>query len=342
MKVIIRAGGVGTRLWPVSLKSKPKQLHALVSKKTLLQETWERVVPIVSPENIFISCNRSYEKAIRKQLKGIHRNHLIIEPERRDTAAAICWESLVISKKDTHAIVASLGSDHVVHEAEVFQKALQRGEAFLQKYPEHILLLACKPSYPDTGYGYIQFGSEKEDGIFQVKEFREKPNEKDAKKYFESGKYLWNANMFMWRVDTVLQLYAKNLPQMFRSLSKANAKNLSRIYSSLPSLSIDTAILEKAKNIVVMPLELGWSDIGDWARLKDQLASQEVENVLKGKVSVLDSKNSLVWNESKKVTAAIGLKDIIVVVTDQAVLVCDKYSSQKVKEVLVKLDPKFL
>lgn len=334
MKIVIRAGGIGTRLWPVSRKNKPKQLHAFLSKKTLLQEAIERVLPLAQPQDIYVSCNKRSEKAVREQLGALLESNLIVEPYRKDTAAAICLESLMIQKKKPKAIIASLGSDHSIKKNKNFQNALRQGEKFLKKHPQYLLLIACQPTQPDTGYGYIKFGKKVGDNIFKVEKFKEKPSLALAKKYLATGNYLWNTNTFMWRVETILKLYQKLLPKMY--------KNIEKNYRQAEEISIDHAILEKAKNIAVLPADLGWSDIGDWSRLKDELVINEEENYIKAKSIDVDSKNCLIFSETDKLIATIGLKDTIIVVTEDAILVSDKYSSAKVKSLLKKIDKRYL
>ena len=342
MKIVIRAGGVGSRLWPVSRLNKPKQLHPLLSNKTMLQEAIERALSVVKPEDIYVSGNVRFEEEIRNELGAVVENNLIIEPDRRETAAAIGLEAVYIAQKDPKAIVASLGSDHAIAKNKEFARILRLAENIIKKHPQDILCIGIKPTQADTGYGYIELDKKISSEAYSVKSFKEKPNKKKAEEFLNKGNYLWNANMFVWRVDTLLDLYKKYLPGMHKKLmliQKAIGTDqekdvLHRIYPRLDKIAVDYAIIEKAKKIIALSADIGWNDIGDWARLKDQLAKREEENVIKTKEYFgLDNKNSLIYSEKNKLIATVGLENIIIVETDDALLVCDKYRSADVKKI---------
>jgi len=342
MKIVIRAGGVGSRLWPVSRFNKPKQLHPLLSNKTMLQEAIERALLVAKPEDIYVSGNIRFEEEIRNELGAVLENNLIIEPDRRETAAAIGLEAVYIAKKYPQAIVASLGSDHAIAKNKEFSRILRLAENTIKKYPQDILCIGIKPSQPDVGYGYIELNKKIASEVYAVKSFKEKPNKQKAEEFFASNKYLWNANMFVWRADTLLDLFKKHLPKMYQDLmiiKKAIGTNqekavLHKIYPRLEKIAIDYAIIEKAQKILAISADIGWNDIGDWARLKDQLAEKEEENVVKTKEYIgIDTKNSLIYSEKNKLIATIGLENIIIVETDDALLVCDKYRSAEVKKI---------
>lgn len=345
MKIVIRAGGIGTRLWPVSRQNKPKQLHALITNKTLLQESIEQAMLSAKVEDIYISGNVNYENLLRNELGAVLENNLIIEPSRQETTAAIGLECIYISKKDPQAIIASIGSDHSIKNKKEFARLLNKAEKTLQKQPHKIICLGIKPRNSDTGYGYIKMGKKVSEELFQVENFYEKPNAAKAQEFFNQGDCLWNANIFIWRVDMILKLYDKYVPKMYRDLLKikqAIGKSgekavINKIYPRLEKIAIDYAIIEKAKNILVIPADIGWSDIGDWARLKDELAASEEENVIKANHLGFDTKNSIVYSETKKLIATIGLENIIIVDTSDALLVCDKYRSAEIKKIVEEL-----
>ncbi|MBU0671352.1 mannose-1-phosphate guanylyltransferase [Patescibacteria group bacterium] len=346
MKIVIRAGGVGSRLWPVSREDKPKQFHALLTNKTMLQETIERVLPIAKPEDIFVSTGINSEKIVRKELGALLEKNLIIEPARRDTAAAVGLETIIIHHQDPNAIIASLGSDSEIRNNKEFQRVLKKAEAVVKKNPGHLVVIGIKPDTADTGFGYIELGEKESAEVFKVKNFKEKPSEKMAKKYVQSGNYLWNANMFVWKAKTVLNLYKKHAPATYKQLeliqkdlgTKKEKATIKKIYPKIKKEAVDYTIIEKTKNIKAIPGKFGWNDIGDWARLKDEITNKEVDNYIKAAESInIDSKNTMVFSETKKLIATIGLENIIIVETEDALLVCDKYRAHDVKKVVDEL-----
>lgn len=339
MKIVIRAGGVGTRLWPISREKKPKQLHALFSNKTMLQEAVERALKVAKPEDIYISGNKSSEKALRNELGAILEGNLLLEPARRDTAAAVGLETLNIYNQDPEAVIASLGSDHVVKNNKEFVRLLKVGEKFLQKHPDYLLCLGIKPTNPDTGMGYIELGEKINAEISTVKCFKEKPDLKHAKKFLAAGNFLWNGNMFMWKAKTIWHLFKKYQPEIYNQLEqiRKQPKLLNKIYPKIEKIAIDYAIMEKAEKIAALPADIGWNDIGDWARLKDELATSETENVIRGQHLGIDCKNTLVFSETERLIATIGLENLVIVDTGDALLIADKYRTQEVKQMVEEI-----
>lgn len=352
MKVVIRAGGVGTRLWPVSRQSKPKQFHALTSEHTMLEEAIERVRPVVDLNDIYISANADSQQYVREFHHEIQAANIIVEPARKDTAAAIGLESVIISHADPQAIVASLGSDHSIKRGDEFRRVLQVAEQFIQEQPEYMLSIGLRPTRPDTGYGYIECGEViaeiDHSQIFHVNQFCEKPDEKTAKAFVAEPNFLWNGNMFVWRVDTILKLYQQYLPDMYAQLQEIAAaigtseqqEVIERIYPQMEKIAVDYAITEKAEKRAALPAEIGWNDVGDWARLKDELAETEAQNITIGAQHLsVDSQNTLVYSDTpRKVIATVGVDNLIVVDTGDALLICDKYHSGDVKTIVNMLE----
>lgn len=347
MVIVLRAGGVGSRLWPVSREEKPKQFHALASTSTMLQDSLSRVRGMVSDEQVYVSTNAHSVAQVREQLPSIASQHIIIEPQRKDTAAAIGLESVIIAHEHPQAIVASLGSDHSVKRIDEFQRVLRVAERWVEQHPEYIVPVGIQPTHPDTGYGYIQCGSvlEQLDGhdVFAVKQFREKPDMITAKQFLSEGGYLWNANMFVWNVSTILSLYREHMPEMYAQLQEIAAALgtpeqdavIARIYPLMQKIAVDYAIIEKAQHIAAVSADIGWSDIGDWARLKDERAHAEQDNVVIGAEHVaVDTRNTLIYSTTPKIVATIGVDHLIIVDTGDTLLVCDKYDSQSVKTVV--------
>lgn len=339
MYVVIRAGGVGTRLWPVSRSQKPKQLHALTGTHTLLQDSVDRVRAIVRPEQIYVSCNRETEATIRAELNDITPDNIIIEPAMRDTAAAVGLETLIIAKQHPAAIIASLGSDHVIVDNQEFQRVLQLAEDVITQHPESILCIGVQPHQPDTGYGYIELGKAISNEVFEVTSFKEKPTEDVAQRFVDAGNYLWNTNMFVWRADTLLNLYKQYQPAMYDQLMRIDQQpeSINELYPQLEKIAIDYAIIERAEHILAIPGTFGWNDIGDWARLKDEMSSSPQDNYAKADHLDVDSENILVYSDSSRLIATIGLHDVIIVDTEDALLVCHKSRSQDVKSIVERL-----
>lgn len=354
MKIVIRAGGVGSRLWPVSRQAAPKQFHSLVSDRTMLEDAIDRVLPIVALENLYISTNSDSEAIVRQRHHEIPDENIIVEPARKDTAAAIGLESIILRKSDPNAVVASLGSDHSVRKPGELVNVLKAAEALVEKHPEYIVPIGIHPTKPDSGYGYIQLGdvldTEGKHQLWHVERFTEKPDVETAKRFLSEGNYLWNANMFVWKVSTILSLYEKHLPEMYAQLmtieaalgTADEAKVIAQVYPQLEKVAVDYAIIEKAENIAALSADIGWNDIGDWARLKDELADTEADNVVIGADHISeDTKNVLIYSASKgKTIATIGVDNLVIIETDDALLICDKYRSPDVKKIVEQLEQK--
>ncbi len=339
MYIVIRAGGVGTRLWPISRIQKPKQLHALTTQKTLLQESIDRIVDIADIEHIYVSCNVHAETATRQGLGSVLKNNVIVEPDLRETAAAVGLETIMIAKKDPEAVIASLGSDHVITNTEEFQRILKKAEVIINERPDHIVCIGVTPSTPDTGYGYIELADAITDEVYHVSSFKEKPNEVMAKQFLQAGNYLWNANMFVWRADTILKLFAEHQPEMYEKLMmmQANPERIPEVYPSLEKIAVDYAIIEKTNKLLAIPGNFGWNDIGDWGRLLDEVADPNTSNFTKGNQVDIESKNTLVFSDTKRIIATVGLDNIVIVDTEDALLICDKNRTQDVKAIVEKL-----
>lgn len=353
MKIVIRAGGVGSRLWPVSREKQPKQFHPFTSAKTLLQEAIERVRPIAPYSDIFVSINSDVAEMVKVQYQDIPAENVIVEPARKDTAAAIGLESIMIHKRDPQAVVASLGSDHSVRRVDEFQRILKLTAKVVQQHPQNILAVGIKPTRPDTGYGYIQCGevidTVESENIWQVDRFSEKPSKQEARQFLEKTFFLWNANMFVWNVSTILELYKQHLPQMYEQLMIIDAalgtakqqETISRVYPQLEKIAIDYAIIAKTDKVLAMAADIGWSDIGDWARLKDELAESEEQNVVISARHIgIKTANTIIHSSKNKVIATIGIENLVIVDTDDALLICDKYKSAEVKQIVQQLRDK--
>lgn len=351
---VIMAGGTGTRLWPMSRKSKPKQLQNLVSKKTLIQETFDRVESTLGSKNIFVSTNPNYVEDIALQLPSIKKENFIIEPVGRNTAPALAYIAFSIFKKDPDANIATLASDHIVSNIDIFSQTLKIAFKTVDKYPDHLVVVGINPTKPDTGLGYIKMGNvrEKIDGeqVFDVEAFVEKPDLKTAEKYLASWEYLWNGAYYFFRAKEFLKWLKKYRPELYEKmdeitdieLSEKNEENIKKVkelFGSLENEQFENAIIEQKDfdKILVIPADLGWSDIGNWGTLHEVLSNDNGDSMIsRGQHIDVGSKGCLVYGNGKMI-ATLNLKDIVIVDTDDVILIADKNKAQDVKLMIDKL-----
>jgi mannose-1-phosphate guanylyltransferase len=349
LKFVIRAGGVGTRLWPYSRQGKPKQFHAMAGQGTMLQQAVERIAPIATMDDIYVSTGAGMEELVRRQLPDLPEDHLIVEPALRNTGPAVALECALIEARTPGCTIASLGSDHYIGRPDVFNHLLQVAERAAEAHPDTLFTVGVKPTRPETGYGYIGKGDELlrdgDDGIWQVSEFTEKPDLERARQYVDSGRFLWNSNMFVWRADTVLELFQRCAPEIHRRAAAIGAAAaagdwrdvLSREYPDMPNIAVDNAILETAPKVATLEADMNWGDIGSWAALTDVIDADDAGNLLRGRVVNVDSTGSTVYAHGDKVVALVGVEDLVVVDTEDALLVMPKDQAQRVKDVLARL-----
>jgi mannose-1-phosphate guanylyltransferase len=342
---VIMAGGVGSRFWPVSRSSKPKQfLDMLGVGKSLLQQTYERFRALIPSENILIVSNVEYEQIIKEQLPQIPDQNVLLEPYRRNTAPCIAYAAYKIYKKDPDANMVVAPSDHLILKENLFIDLIREGLKFVTDN-KALLTLGIPPSRPETGYGYIQFTKNKkfdsDKNVFHtVKTFTEKPNIEMARVFFESGEFFWNAGIFVWSLKSILISFEKYLPEINNSFAEGvelyntskEAEFIEEIYSECRNISIDYGVMEKADNVFVLTADIGWSDLGTWGSLYDQTNKDGHQNAVLGKnVFLHDVKNTLVKSPDKKLVVIQGLNDCIVVESDDVLLICKMDQEQRIK-----------
>ena len=349
MKVLVLAGGRGSRLWPISTKYKPKQFQKLFGSKTMLQETVGRLRPIFSIEDIYISTNEEYLKEIRKELPDLPKKNIILEPAHRERAAAILLFFAHLEKKDCQKPVLILPSDHLIKDEVGFRQAILAGERFVKKNSDYMLLLGEKPNFPDIGLGYIKKGKSLKNGngfkIYQISFFKEKPNLQRTRAFLKTNDYFWNMAVYVFTPALVKSLIKQYIPDNYERYVKIRAamgkKNFKEVlkteYPKMDKVSLEYTVIENYKKNAIMPVSIGWSDIGSWAVLKKCLSSPN-ESFIKGNHIGIDSKNIMVYGPEDKLVATVGIKNLIVAITEDIVLVCHRDGSQRVQEVIKKLE----
>ena len=346
---VIMAGGAGQRLWPLSREKRPKQVLKILDGQTLLRRCFERLSPIFDTRNIIVLTNAGYADLVRENLPELPFNNVIAEPAMRDTAGTIGLSAVVLNKYDPEATIAVVTADQVIEPADVFRQALKDAMAFVNNNPTDIVTFGVHPTFPNTQLGYIKCntpqthpGSNNE--IYKVEAFREKPDEKTAKQYLDTGQYFWNAGMFVWKAKTILANLEKFLSEAIEPLQNIQAdwdgpnqqKALQEWYLKLPKISIDFAVMEKAEQVYAIKLDCRWLDMGSFASLADIISSDKDKNIIvAGSNEVLDCKNSIFITEDKgHLIAAIGLENIVVAHSPDATLICHADQTHRLKDML--------
>jgi mannose-1-phosphate guanylyltransferase len=342
---VIMAGGSGTRFWPLSRKARPKQFLPLASKAPLIADTVGRLKGLASVKDTLVVCGPLHAKAAAKLVKGLPEKNLLVEPVARNTAPAIALAALHVAARDPEGILVVLPSDHHVADPAAFRRTLQ--EAAQVAKAGHLVTLGIQPHHPETGYGYIQVGEPLTAGGAgrRVQAFREKPDLATAQQYLQSGNYLWNGGIFVFRADAILKALGEHMPEMQKGLEalrksvgkRTYAGVLKRVFPKLPSQSIDYGVMERAKNIAVLPGDFGWSDVGSFAAIPEVRPADAHGNVVSGEGAVLVDCKGCVVLAQKRPLAVIGLTDTVVVDSGDAVLVVPRSRSQDVRQVVEAL-----
>jgi mannose-1-phosphate guanylyltransferase len=345
--VAIMAGGIGSRFWPLSRTNFPKQfLDVLGTGKTLIQQTWERYKKLIPEQNIFIVTAKEYVDIVKKQVPEIRHENILAEPSRKNTAPCIAYVAFKLLKKDPKALMIAAPADNLILETDEFIKTSKKALDFVD-HINALVTIGIKPTYPNTGYGYIQHEtSSAAPDIHRVITFTEKPNPDLAKTFIASGDFLWNAGIFTWKVRNVVAAFEKYLPEIYEVFyaekDKFNTEEetaaIESIYPQCTNISIDFGVMEKADNVYVIPASFGWSDLGTWNSAWDNMERDYFGNAVVGKkVMVIDVKNSMVHAPENKLVLLEGLEEFIVVDTKDVLLICKKDKEQDIKDYLAEV-----
>ncbi len=342
------AGGKGTRFWPLSREKRPKHLLSITGEKSIISYTVERISPLVPDNNIMVVTGASHSDDIKKELSSLPEENIIVEPMGRNTAPCIGLAALHIRKKDPDAVMVVLPADHLIGDEKNFLSVLSDA-ADIARRGEHLVTVGIRPTKPETGYGYIErgktFDTKGTAAIYDVRSFREKPDLPTAETFLKDGGFYWNSGMFLWKVSTLLDSIERFLPDLYSQLltiekslgTDREDAAVEEMYKKMQPISIDYGVMEKADNVLVIPGDFGWSDVGSWDVLWEVLEKDKKGNVLKGNILSINTADSLVFGSDKLVTL-VGVKGLIVVETEDALLICDKNASQDVKKLVETME----
>jgi len=340
---VIMAGGSGTRLWPLSRRRHPKQLLRIFEGKSLLRRSFERLCGLLPPEQIYIITGKHYIPAMAAELPELPAANLIGEPCPRDTANAVGLAAHLLAMKDPDGTMGIFTADQIIQPVEVFRDTVQKGFEAAGRHGDALITFGVKPLAPHTGYGYVHRGRELEPGVYEVAEFKEKPDLPTAERYVASGEYYWNSGMFAWRLPTIIEQIGKHQPTIDAGLREVAAgfhdpdwaAAILAKFSSLPRISVDFAIMEKADRVITVEMPCEWLDVGSWPSLADVFKPDDAGNIHAAlNVMTLDARGNILVSESDHLIAAIGVTDLIVVHSDDATLICRKEDAQRIKELV--------
>lgn len=347
---ILMAGGVGSRFWPISTEEFPKQFHDMLGTgDTLIQKTFNRLANVIPKENIFILTNARYNQLVLEQLPDVTQRQVVLEPAMRNTAPCILYASLKIQKENPDALMIVAPSDHWIEDEKAFEQDVR--DAFNFCSQNNVLMtLGIQPTFPNTGYGYIEYDKNENSAIKPVSQFREKPDYETAKQFIAQGNFLWNAGIFMWRVKSVIEAFMNNQPELFELFKQGIATYntameedfIKEHYAKAENISVDYAIMEASKNVFVLPATFDWNDLGTWGSLYDKLDKDPNQNaIVNAQVLTEDASGNMIRTPKNKTVVIDGIKDYIIVDKEEVLLIFPKAKEQDIKKVLQRVKDTF-
>ncbi len=347
---ILMAGGVGSRFWPVSTQNFPKQFHDMLGTgDTLIQKTFNRLAKLIPEENIFILTNERYNDLVFEQLPSVTQRQVVLEPAMRNTAPCILYASLKIQKENENAVMIVAPSDHWIEDEDAFSNNVQTAFDYCESN-DALMTLGITPTFPNTGYGYIEYNKSSEEDIKPVNQFREKPDYETAKSFLAQGNFLWNAGIFMWSAKSVVAAFQRNQPELYQLFESGyNVYNtefeddfIKDNYPKAENISVDYALMEKSNNVYVIPATFDWNDLGTWGSLYDKLDKDSNNNaIVNARVLADDASGNMIRSKKDKIVVVDGLKDYIIVDKDEVLLIFPKAKEQDIKKVLQNVKANF-
>jgi len=347
---ILMAGGVGSRFWPVSTSEYPKQFHDMLGTgDTLIQKTFQRLSMLIPKENIYILTNERYNDLVLEQLPEVTQKQVVLEPAMRNTAPCILFASLKIQKENPDALMIVAPSDHWIEDEKTFSKNVEEAFNYCSEN-DALMTLGIKSTFPNTGFGYIEFDEKSSDRIKSVNQFREKPDYQTAKSFIEQGNFLWNAGIFMWSVKSVVQAFKNNQPELYQLFESGIPSYNTELedgfikenYPKAENISVDYALMEKSNNVFVIGAEFDWNDLGTWGSLYDKLDKDNNNNaILNANNLVENAEGNMIRTRKGKTVVVDGLNDYIIVDNDDTLLIYPKKKEQDIKQVLQRLNEKY-
>lgn len=347
---VIMAGGAGVRLWPLSRRSRPKQILRLFSGTSLLRQSYERIATLLTPDQICVITNQSHLPIVAEELPELSAANMVGEPVGRDTANAVGLASALLAHRDPEAVIGMFTADHMITPTDRFCKTVEKAYEVAEANPDALVTMGIRPNRPDINYGYVRRGERISEGVFKVNKFTEKPSMGTAIKYLSSEEYYWNSGMFAWKASAILNQLQKHLPQTYEAVQEiaeawntdARQQKLESLYPTLMKISIDFAVMERAEKVFVVEMDCHWVDVGSWPAIESVIDADAEGNVSACKRVVhLGSRGNIVVSEGNHLIATIGVDDLVIIHADDATLICNKRDSQGIKELVDNISQEF-